>query len=234
MSNLKIFGYVALGASVVATAAVSIYKFATSNSESEEKNETNSLKEIRLGDFVVWGRPDSGKTTFIRRLQGRDILSEKEATIAKEQIRNTHLSFLSEAKYIVDEITDMPGTEDRLSDWLSGVIEKKHAFYVVNLRKLREDADYAGWVKKHLKDTVKALEDSNKKDKKIHIIATHVDMSKWSDVRQSDVNNVIRQDDVVRKIIESKGSVQGYFYAVNLTDRDYFVKIMRGIVNDII
>lgn len=227
MSNWKIAAIVATAASAI---AATFYKYATSDSASEEKSES----EIRLGSFVVWGRPDSGKTTFIRRLQGRDILSEKEATIAKEQIRNTHLSFLDEAKYIIDEITDMPGTEDRLNDWLSGVIEKKHAFYIINLKKLREDDDYAGWVKKHLKDTVKVLEDSNKKDKKIHIIATHVDMSMWSDVRQSDVNNVIRQDSVVRQILESKGNVQGYFYAVNLTDRDYFIKLMRGIVNDII
>ena len=187
-----------------------------------------------LGSFVVWGRPNAGKTTFINRLRGAPpASSEKEATTSKKVYSNIQLADLRGGPFIVDEIIDMPGTDDRRQDWIRLVQTKDHVFYIVNLERASE-RDYEAAVRSDVKVTINALNDSDKKDKRIHLIFSHLDKSKWSTRDPADVGNIIQDDNFIRQVYESMETqeVSGYIYTANLMGESSFMQLLQSIVDD--
>ena len=185
-----------------------------------------------LGSFVIWGRPNTGKTTFIARLRGVEVNAEKkEATTSKKVYKNVEIGNIEGGLFKVSEIVDMPGSMDRLDDWLDQVVSKKHVFYLIDLSRLKERT-YLTSVKSDVSCTVKKLNESNKNNKRINIIATHVDLSDWKDIDIADVNNLIQEDVDIRYIFESTKGVSGYVYSSNLIDESSFNKLMQSIVDD--
>lgn len=229
MSYWKIVGVVAVAA---AGAMGAIFGAKRKSSASRAQAENASPEVKPLGRFVVWGRPDSGKTTFIFRLLEKEPLQEKVVTDSKERHQKIKLGFLKDGPFMVDEIVDMPGNLDRRADWIERVLEANHAFYLVNLEKL-DDSEYLTQVRLDIKETVLALEQADKKNKKINLIATHLDTSLWRDIEKSRVNNVMNEDMRIRQVREARGGVKGEMYSVNLMDKKDFEKLMQDVVNDI-
>lgn len=201
-------------------------------SDSSLVSSDDSSQDKSLKSFVIWGRPDSGKTTFITRLLGNEPTDIKEATDSKKIYKNIPLEYLASGPFFIEEIFDMPGNSDRRTDWLEMVVNKEHVFYLINLSRIG-DAAYHAAVKYDIEGTVDALEKSEKQHKRINFIATHLDKSQWKDIDKASVNNEISRDKVIRLFSESRNGVKGCLYSVNLLDKLDFRKLMQDIVNDI-
>jgi GTPase Era involved in 16S rRNA processing len=221
--------FIVAGVAALGAVAYKIYK--DSDDSSSYLLPTNAnLSTRRLGSFVIWGRPNSGKTTFISQLRGQAIQSaDKQATTARTTYSNVELQL--SAKLVVDSIVDMPGTDDRLDDWRELVEKGDHVFYLLNLSRT-DDAGYAAAVRTDLKATIEALNKSSKGRKRINIIASHVDQSKWKTVDAAQVNNVLQEDPVIRRMYESMEGVKGYVYSANLTEATSFKRLLQSIVDD--
>lgn len=213
---------------VVAAAAVTggIYKYST------KKKPAGKVKEPKsLGDFAVWGQPETGKTTFIARLRGVDPAGDKEQTTSIKRFGRFELKGLDGGPYEIQELVDMPGSKDRLNDWLTQVESKRHVFYIVNLAKLAEE-DYRRKVRFDVERTVEKLAATDADCKKVNIIGTHLDMSEWESIDVTRVNNVILQDQHMREVRELFGHVAGYVYSVNLMDKKSATRLLQDIAND--
>lgn len=182
---------------------------------------------VSLGRFAIWGRPNAGKSTFISRLLERQYTEVKQATTFKTVYKDISLV---RDQYQIEEIADMPGTSDRLPDWLELVASHEHIFYLVNFSKT--DSEYLANVRADLKATVETLKNSTTAKKRLHIIATHVDKSVLKDVDPAEVNNVLMADVSFRRLHETAGGVPGYVYAANLTDKVSFDRLLGSIVGD--
>jgi len=226
-----IIGGIAVAAAV--TAGTTIYKKFSSDEDEIES----------LGSFAIWGRPDSGKTTFVYRIQQKNIPEEKEATTSKQPpVTDIKPFTINGKKFKINEITDLPGTVDRQRIWKTLVSEKKHIFYLVNLSRL-SDAKYLSNVKHDLQLTAKTIGDLKSGIKPIHIIGTHIDESEFKDLEDSQVGNVLQQNSKIRAIHESiqhssdkfKNSeeMKGFLYPVNLMDELSFKILIESIINDI-
>ncbi|WP_281170955.1 GTPase domain-containing protein [Curvibacter lanceolatus] len=179
----------------------------------------------------MWGRPNSGKTTFISQLRGEHVqLAEKKATTSRVTYKDVKLRLAAE--FVVESIVDMPGTDDRLDDWRELVAKGDHVFYLLNISRT-DDAGYVAAVRTDLKATIEALNKSSKGRKRINIIASHVDQSKWNTVDVAQVNNVLQEDPVIRRMYESMEGVKGYVYSANLTDPASFKRLLQSIVDDL-
>jgi GTPase SAR1 family protein len=211
----------------VVSAGIAVYKKYTS---SEDKSA--SVQPLSIGRFAIWGQPNSGKTTFISRLMGKPIpAGKKEATTTRTNYSNVPVVHVDDCAYRILEIADMPGTKDRLDDWLELVRSHEHIFYLLNLS--RTDSNYMAAVRRHLSSTVEALRASSKKVKRLNIIASHVDLSAWKDIDAAQVNNVLQSDDEFCKLYESIDGVAGYVYAANLTDEASFKRLIESIIKDV-
>lgn len=216
-------GIAALGA------AYKIYSGRNGSSTKPQATE-HSPPVQRLGSFVIWGRPNSGKTTFITQLRGQKIDPVvKQATTSRTTYSNVELPLST--KCVVDSIVDMPGTDDRLDDWRALVEKGDHVFYMLNLSRT-DDASYVAAVRTDLKTTIEALNKSVKPRKRINIIASHVDESKWKTIDAAQVNNVLQDDAIIRRMYESMDGVKGYVYSANLTDPASFKRLLQSIVDD--
>lgn len=187
-----------------------------------------------LGSFVVWGRPNSGKTTFISRLCGQDVgLNSKEATTSKKKYKNIKFKVNDGTLFTINEIVDMPGTMDRLDDWLMQVMDNDHVFYLIDLSRLT-DRKYISQIEWDVRRTIEALGKSNKECKRINIIATHIDESQFRQFPTENANNILQDNDVIRQIYEttSEYKVSGYVYSANLMDKDSFQRLMESVIND--
>jgi len=225
MWKLIITGVVALGA-----AAYKVYSDSAGSSTKPPPASPNPPIR-RLGNFVIWGRPDSGKTTFILQLRGEYIKSgEKKATTSRTLYKDVKLQLAEE--FVLDSIVDMPGTDDRLDDWRELVAKGDHVFYLIDLSRT-DNARYAAAVRRDLKATIDALNKSSKGRKRINIIASHIDKSKWSNVDTAQVNNVLQEDPVIRQMYESMEGVKGYVYSANLTNSTSFKHLLQSIVDDL-
>lgn len=188
-----------------------------------------------LGTFIVWGRPNTGKTTFIAGLRGVPAVPgvSKEATTSRTTYTDVLITGLDRGPHIVKEIADMPGTKDRLPDWLKHVKNLDHVFYLVNLARVGEST-YLSSVRSDIAQTITALKDSSKQSKRLNIIGSHVDESEWREIAASEVNNVLQEDERFRMLYESMDGVAGYVYAANLTNSDSFKQLLQSIANDIL
>lgn len=232
-----IIGGIAVAAAI--TAGTTIYKKFSSDDEQPvmPENEIESL-----GSFAIWGRPDSGKTTFVYRIQQKDIPKEKEATSSRREFRDIKPISIRENKFKIDEITDLPGTIDRKRTWVDLVKNKKHVFYLVNLARL-SDKKYLSEVKNDLKITTEAISALKTDMKPIHIIGTHIDESDFKNILDADVNNKLQENSEIRAILESikylgdelknSDGIKGFLYSVNLTELPSFNKLIENIINDI-
>lgn len=217
------------GAAVLGAVAYKVYSDITGSPTRPPP--TSPPPARRLGSFVIWGRPNSGKTTFISQMRGEHIqLVKKEATTSRTTYNDVKLRLAAEC--VVDSIVDMPGTDDRLDDWCELVAKGDHVFYLLNLSRT-DDAGYAAAVRTDLKATIEALNKSSKGRKRINIIASHVDQSKWNTVDAAQVNNVLQEDPVIRRMYESMEGVKGYVYSANLTDPTSFKRLLQSIVDDL-
>lgn len=192
--------------------------------------------EVSLGGFAIWGRPDSGKTTFIGQLLEKKVSPlEKSASLANRLYKNVPVKEIGEDRYRITQVADMPGTKDRLGDWLDLVAEKdNHVFYLVDLSRI-DQTGYLSEVMYDLKKTYESVLNSKYSRKKIHIVGSHLDESKWKNDDAARVNNAVIADSDFRRLYESAGGADanGYVYVANLTDRQEFDRILRGIINDI-
>lgn len=191
--------------------------------------------EKTLGTFIVWGRPNTGKSTFIAGLRGAtpSQAAPKEATTARITHKDVKVKGLDRGPHKVDAVTDMPGTNDRLPDWLDAVKSVEHVFYLVNLARV-DDRTYMSSVRTDIKETIAALKQSEKDKKRLNLIGSHLDESKWKTVRAAEVNNVLQEDDEFRALHESTKEVAGYVYAANLTDKNSFKQLLQSIADDIL
>lgn len=223
-----------VGAAVIAGGAA-LYKYASSKNKRRGAPQGDSKPEpIRVGSFAVWGRPNVGKTTFISQLLGKGVPNEKEATGAKKIYGKEIPLFVVDGRsYKVEEIIDIPGSTDRLSDWCEMAAKKDHVFYIVDLSR-KDDEKYKAEVRYDLGKTVGALSESSKARKRVNIIASHVDESIWSEIGIGEVNNVIQEDVVFRQLYEAinERGVAGYVYVANLVDRESFDTLMECIIRD--
>lgn len=218
----------------VGVVAVRLFKYFVSAENKIKPFSDAAPLRCRLGSFVVWGRPNVGKTTFIARLRGENLdPAKKSATTSRAVYTDVKVDDLKGGNYLISEIVDMPGTEDRLNDWLKAVAEKDHVFYMINLSR-SGDAGYVSRIREDVKATIKALRDSNKKEKgrRIHIIASHVDESKWKDEDVAQVNNILQDDPEMRLLYESLEDVSGYVYCADLTNEVSFKRLLQSIVDD--
>eukprot|EP01034_Spumella_vulgaris_P025165 gene25165-31592_t len=190
------------------------YKRYKKNAQEEKIKEVEKRKN--LSRFIVWGRPDTGKTTFVRGLRiGKGMGRKKEGTTGANVYEDVMITSLEGGPYKVAKVVDIPGTQDRFSDFLSYVKSFEHAFYLVNLAKLK-DAHYIARVRSDITKTIEALKAST--SKRLNIIGTHVDESEWKNIQASEVNNVLQEDEIFRALYESTTEVAGYVYVANLTD----------------
>lgn len=220
------------GVAGIAALGAAAYKIYSGRDGSSSKPQTtgHTPPAQRLGSFVIWGRPNSGKTTFITQLRGQKIEpAAKQATTSRTTYSNVELPL--SAKFVVDSIVDMPGTDDRLDDWCELVEKGDHVFYLLNLSRTN-DAGYVAAVRTDLKITIEALKKSAKPRKRLNIIASHVDESKWKTVDAAQVNNVLQEDAAIRRMYESMDGVKGYVYSANLTDPASFKRLLQSIVDD--
>ncbi|MBE7926114.1 GTPase [Pseudomonas saudiphocaensis] len=184
-----------------------------------------------LGDFAVWGQPDTGKTTFISCLRGTVPPTEKkEQTTSIRRYSKFEISNRDGQTYQVTQLCDIPGGDDRLQNWLTEIESRKHIFYIVSLAKF-DDSQYLRHVKSDIKHTVERLK-GIKDSKRIHIIGAHLDNSKWKSFEPARVREVILQDDAIREIRENLGEGVGYFYAANLLDPSSATQLIEDIIND--
>lgn len=216
---------------LLAAGGVAIYKHVTRRNfqPSAENTEGRSL-----GSFVIWGRPNVGKTTFIARLRGLEPkpAPQKENTSSRTEYPNVTLRGLEGGVFVVTRIVDMPGTDDRFKDWLSLVTTESHVFYMIDLSRLEEVA-YISRVKLDVAETVKALGASEKNWKRINIIASHVDKTKWGDSKDDpQLANLLQSDPEIRALYESLNDVSGYIYSGDLTEKASFQRMLQSIVND--
>lgn len=184
---------------------------------------------IDLGAFAVWGQPDAGKTTFIARLRGKVCNSEKEQTTSMISYGKFELEGVNGGPYVVRELIDMPGSKDRLGDWLAQVESKKQVFYIISLERL-SDENYRRKVKFDVGKTVEKLKECG--GKKIKIIGTHLDKSEWKSISTAKVNNEIHDHPYMREVQEQFGIFSGYMYSVNLMDDISSSRLLQDIVND--
>lgn len=224
----------AAAVATVGGAAAAVYKSYKNKKSQKEDAARSAAAKHELGSFVVWGRPGSGKTTFITRLRNEPPRHQKQPTTKIEKHPDVRLSFLEMGDYVVKFIDDIPGTVDRLSFWHERVKECDHVFYIVDLHRLTTDASYKVHVGNDIKGAVKCLQEVVGKDKRINIIATHVDRSKWKDAPAAEVNNKLSEDDLFREIYELAGDVKGYVYVANLLDDKSAKELLKSVVGDIV
>jgi GTPase SAR1 family protein len=210
----------------VAALAGGVYKYTKSKKTAEEVKEPKSL-----GGFAVWGQPDTGKTTFIARLRGLEPTGEKEQTTSLRRFGRFELKGVDGGPYEIKELVDMPGSKDRLSDWLEQVSSKDYVFYIVDLSNLDSD-DYRRKIKFDVERTVERLAEIDTPKKRVNIIGTHLDKSVWNSVDAARVNNSVLQDARMREIRELFGKVAGYVYSVNLMDKKSSIRLLQDIAND--
>lgn len=226
-----------LGVAVI-VAAKKAYEYYTED-EVWAKSDTPSTQPTytpepinQLGKFVVWGRPNAGKTTFITQLLDGDIFPDKKTTTtSKKEYTNIPLKRVNDKQFEIEMIIDMPGTIDRLNDWLNQVKIDSHVFYMMNLAKI-DDPDHKAAIRSDLKATADVLKNAPNKNKKIHIIASHVDKSKWQENDSSEVHNLILEDPDIRLYYESLHDVKGYFYMADLTNKESFENMLKSIIGD--
>jgi GTPase Era involved in 16S rRNA processing len=218
---------------LVVIAAFSAAKIAYDYFKDDDKGKTSDTPPtILLGNFAVWGRPNSGKTTFINQLLEKTVdPATKTATTSQSKYSKIPPKTVDEKIFRISEIIDMPGTKDRLDDWLKLVASQDHVFYIVNLRRIA-DSDYQSEMRSDLAATVDALRASSKAKKRIHMIASHVDESQWKDIDPAEVNNKLQENQHFRMQYESMEGVAGYVYAADLTNQDSFMRLQESIIRD--
>lgn len=180
-----------------------------------------------IGSIALWGVPNSGKSTFVKRLLGEAPSEEKIQTSSIKKYPN--LEFESDGiTYIIESIYDMPGVETRKEEWLEHVKKSKNSIYLVNLEKLFDERDnYSRTVRQHLKELKDALTKGGSKN--LIIVGTHLDKTKFSS--SNEPNNLIQnspQFELIREIFHSV-----WFYSVNLLDDHSCIDLIKSIVGDI-
>lgn len=216
-------------AGVVAVAAVAggVYSYVSSK---RAGSEVKKPEPKCLGDFAVWGQPDTGKTTFIARLRGVEP-GEKEQTTSLKRYGRFRLKGVDGGPFEIKALVDMPGSRDRLDDWLAQVESNRHVFYVVSLAKVAEE-HYRRKVRFDIERTVERLAAAGSGCNRVNIIGTHLDQSEWKSVDEARVNNVIMQDPCMREVRELFGAVAGYVYSANLMDKNSAARLLQDLVND--
>lgn len=223
------FILVGVAISGLAGAATAYYKHAK---DKKKKSENAPNGPTPLGDFAIWGQPDTGKTTFISCMRGTIPASDtKEQTTSIKRYSKFKVSSRNGQIYEVQELLDMPGGEDRLNNWLIEVGTRKHILYIISLAKLGDSA-YLRRVRSDIAHTLERLKSAKKEGKRIHIIGAHLDNSKWKDFEPARVKEMILQDDGIREIREHFGVVAGYFYAANLLNPESANRLIEDIIND--
>jgi len=196
--------------------------------EIKPANSAAPEKKIKnIGAIALWGVPNSGKSTFVKRLLGKAPDEQKIQTTNITPYPN--LEFDSNGRnYKIEVIYDMPGVVSRKSEWLNHVKKAKNSIYLVNLEKFFVPGDeYRREVRQHLKELKEVLGESGVEN--LIVVGTHLDKTTFSDSVES--NNLIQQSREFHAILEVFQSI--WFYSVNLMDGDSCRKLISSIVGDI-
>jgi hypothetical protein len=229
MSKIKDYALLALGAAALSAGSAAVGYL---SNKLVKRFVVKENKPKALGTFAIWGQPDSGKTTFIGLLMGRDNSSKKEQTLSKDVKGRVLLTGFFDDDFEIQELVDMPGTKDRLNDWLGLVERSDHVFYMINLKRISEK-EYLRKVKLDIEKTSKSRSVSNSKiRRKINVVGTHLDQSKWKEL--DDSHNILQQDESLREVMELMGDARGYFYPANLLDKSSSTRLIKCVVNDCI
>lgn len=220
--------------SAVSSGVYAAYKYYADDDEPKKEPED---EVVNLGRFAIWGHPDVGKTTFINQLLEKPITTKKEQTSGKRIWDNIPIKTVHDKKYKINRITDMPGNDDRFNDWLNLVIESENIFYLVDLSKWCtsiNNGEYILKVETDIERTIEVMSELDDKKKKLNIIFTHLDRSKWQDLLSSHVVNELNKEINIRKLYEvmKRGKVAGYVYAANLTSSVSFKKLVDDLISD--
>lgn len=224
---------VAAGIAAAATAGYKIY-------QSYFNDDVTSLNE-----FSLWGLPNSGKTTFIKRLLELKVDGEvKEQTTSKNVIEDIPIKEIDGKKYKIERIIDLPGTKDRLDCWIDNALKNKNSYFLINLCSL-EDKNSSEYymrlmsvfetLKKRVNDKSKEL---SKGSFKLNVIYTHIDKSE-SGFSDAQVTNELMDRDICRKVYEyfqedGENNFKVKVYAVNLLNGDSSAKLIEDLIKDAI
>lgn len=215
--------FIAAGIVFIGAGGAALYKYF---SNEDEKSQSGKKERIDIGSIALWGVPNSGKSTFVKRLLGENPSEKKIQTMNVEVHKN--LEFESNGTiYNIELIRDMPGVDTRKSDWLKHVEKSKNSIYLINLERLFVEQDYLRKVLSHLRELREAL--AIDENKNLMIIGTHLDKTEFSQSEES--NNLIQQTDHFDRVREVFHSV--WFYSVNLLDDCSCRNLIQSIVSDI-
>ena len=224
---------VAAGIAAAATAGYKIY-------QSYFNDDVTSLNE-----FSLWGLPNSGKTTFIKRLLELEVDGEvKEQTTSKNVIEDIPIKEIGGKKYKIERIIDLPGTKDRLECWIDNALKNKNSYFLINLCSLEDKNSSEYYIrlmsvfetlKKRVNDKSKELSKGNFK---LNIIYTHIDKSE-SEFNAAQVTNELMDRDICRKVYEyfqedGENNFKVKVYAVNLLNGDSSAKLIEDLIKDAI
>ena len=107
----------------------------------------------------------------------------------------------------------------------------EHIFYLINIAR-KTDRNYMTEVRKDLLDTVEALRKIPNSEKRLNIIASHVDECVFIKSDPAEIINVLQADDEFRRLYELMGEFAGYVYTVNFMDTTSFDSLLKSIVSD--
>lgn len=194
---------------------------------------------IDLGKFAIWGRPNVGKTTFIQQLLEKPISNDKAQTTGKKVwSKEIPIKNVDGKEYKIEEIIDMPGTDDRFNDWLELAVKCKNIFYIVDLSRwciIDNENKYNVRVTLDITGTIQEIKDcSGSGARNLNIIFSHIDKSKWQGVPLANIVTELQEEGNIRNIFEEMkdSGVAGYGYAVNLTDETSFKQLINDLIRD--
>jgi len=230
---LLIIAAVVATASAVGASGYATYKYFT---DDEPKKEPEN-KVINLGRFAIWGHADVGKTTFIQQLREVPLSNKKSQTTSRRAFEDIPEKIVNGNRYKIEKIVDMPGVFDRFDDWLKIAVEYESISYLVDLSRWdnHEDSDsYVIGVGVDIEKTVSALSVFKDTKRRLNIIFTHLDKSKWADVETARVVNTLHKVSSIRKLYEgmNNSAVAGYIYSVNLINKESFSTLISDIISD--
>lgn len=207
--------------------AAAVIKYVMTDDEVSGERPVTTTKNI--GPIALWGVPNSGKSTFVKRLLGE---APDEIKVQTSHIkRHLNLEFNSAGiNYKIEKIYDMPGVDSRKSEWLSHVKDSETSIYLINLKQYFEKGGaYQKVVKQHLKELKTALVENEAIN--LIVIGTHLDESAFCGSNEPD--NAIQQTEEFEVVMASLQGLTIWFYSVNLLDDSSCRRLIENIVGDI-
>lgn len=207
-------------------AGTAVYKYF-----SDDDTPIKEVKPTSLGMVALWGVPNSGKTTFVKRLLKHTLGGESVQTSSMQL--HTDVEITSNGReYVIEKIYDMPGVESRKQTWLEQVGDARTSIYLINLQDYfdpSKKSNYQQKVKQHLKELKEVL--SKKAEVNLVIIGTHLDVTEFNGLDK--VNNLVQESADFELIMAPFQDLKMKFYSVNLFCDSSYESLIKDVVGDI-